>query len=210
MTRGALAKKIGMTQIYDDLNRHIPVTILQLYPQVISGVRSTDKDGYNAVQIGAQISKRANKPQREEAKQAKIDLNISHHREVRLSNDESEQEDVKIGQAIDVSLFSLGDKVSATATSKGKGFAGVIKRHHFSRGPETHGSEHHREPGSIGSMYPQHVVKGRRMPGHMGAETVTTRSLVVVAINPDQNTLALKGAVPGPKKGIVFIQSLEK
>lgn len=201
---GALAKKLGMTHVYNDHNRHIPVTVLELYPQTVTAIRSNDKDGYVAIQIGAQVSKRLNAPQQKELSKNKIEIPANRRREVAWD----EQLEVKIGQTIDVTLFSPGDKLKATGTSKGKGYAGVIKRHGFSRGPETHGSEHHREPGSIGSMFPQHVVKGRRMPGHMGNDAVTVRKVEVVAINPTNNTIAVKGPLPGANRGMILLEKM--
>lgn len=196
------AVKLGMTHVYDDKNRHIPVTVLKLHPQVVTAIRTPEKDGYSALQIGTIGRKHVNKPQLGELKKNSIDLSIAHRTEIDLMPDQ----EVTIGQTIDATAFSAGDKVSVTSISKGKGFAGTIKRHNFARGPVSHGSKNVRKPGSIGGGYPQRVVLGRKMPGHLGAETVTTRGLKIVAINQTDNTIAVSGAVPGANKSRVLIK----
>lgn len=196
------AQKLGMTHVYNDANRHIPVTILKVTDQAVSAIRSRDKDGYDAIQIGSSGKKKINKPQVNELIKNNIELPIAHRREIALPDDR----ELSIGQILTVNEFQPGDIVMVTATSKGKGFAGTVKRHNFHRGPETHGSKNVRKPGSIGGGYPQRVLLGRQMPGHMGAETVTTRGLKVVAINEADNTMAISGAVPGANKSRVFIR----
>lgn len=206
MVSGAFAQKLGMTHMYDDKNRHTPVTILKLAPQVITGIRTESKDKYDAIQIGTVSSKNAKKPQLSELKKNNIDLTIDRRAE--LHADAEAQ--VNIGDKVDVSLFTPGDDVQVTGISKGKGFSGTIKRYNWSRGPMTHGSKNKRAPGSIGSGYPQRVVPGKKLPGHMGAAQITTKGLTVVAINADDNTIAIKGAVPGANKSFVMIKKMAK
>lgn len=196
------AKKLGMTHVYDDKNRHIPVTVLKVGDQVVTGIRTQEKDGYTAVQIGTVGKKHVNKPQSSELKKLSVDLPIAHRVELDLDADTQ----VEVGQALHVTMFTPGDMVKVTSVSKGKGFAGTVKRHGFHRGPETHGSKNVRKPGSIGGGYPQRVVLGRKMPGHLGHETVTTRGLKVIAINEKDGTIAISGTVPGANKTRVLIQ----
>ncbi len=204
----AFAQKLGMTHIYDDKNRHVPVTILKVTPQTITAIKTMEKDGYAAVQFGTEGKKQINKPQQGDLTKNNVDLRVAHRKEVRIQSDDDTQ--VNIGQAISAADFSAGDMVMVTGTSKGKGFAGTIKRHNFSRGPETHGSKNIRKPGSIGGGYPQRVVKGIRMAGHMGDRTVTTKGHKVMAINEADNTIAVSGGIPGSNKTRVFIQKIEK
>ncbi len=206
MIAAAYAEKLGMTHMYDDKNRHVPVTILKVTPQIITALRTTDADGYNAMQIGTVGRKHIAKPQLEELKKQNIDLRIAHRTELRVDEDTQ----VKVGEVISVAIFAPGDKVSITGMSKGKGFAGTIKRHNFKRGPETHGSKNVRQPGSIGGGYPQRVIKGMRMAGHMGAVQSTTRGHKVVAINEAENTIAISGGVPGSNKTRILIRKLGK
>ncbi len=203
----AFAQKLGMTHIYDDNNRHVPVTILKVTPQTITAIKTAEKDGYTAVQFGTEGKKHINKPQQGDLTKNNVDLRIAHRKEVRTSDGDTQ---VNIGQAISAADFTAGDMVMVTGTSKGKGFAGTIKRHNFSRGPETHGSKNIRKPGSIGGGYPQRVVKGIRMAGHMGAVSVTTKGHKIMAINEADNTIAVSGGIPGSNKTRVFIQKIEK
>ncbi len=209
MAISVFAQKLGMTHIYDDKHRHIPVTILKVTPQAITGLRTPEKDGYSAIQIGTAGRKHVNKPQSGELKKLGIDLNIAHRKEIRLTDDATDAQ-ASIGQILDATLFAPGDKIQVTSTSKGKGFAGTIKRHNFSRGPETHGSKNVRQPGSIGGGYPQRVVLGKKMAGHMGSEQVTTKSHRVMAINAADQTIAISGPVAGPNRCRVFIHKIEK
>lgn len=206
MVTGVFAEKLGMTQMYNDNNRHIPVTILKVAPQVITAIRTQEKDGYSAIQIGATGSKRVAKPQSAELSKNNIDLAIAHRVELRQNGEVS---DVNVGDTLSVTLFTPGDEVEITGTSKGKGFAGTIKRHNFSRGPETHGSKNVRKPGSIGGGYPQRVIKGMRMAGHMGDITVTTKGHRIVAINEKDNTVAISGAVPGSNGARVLVKKVK-
>ncbi len=205
MIQVALAEKLGMTHIYDNLHRHVPVTVLRVLPQAITGWRQPEKDGIAAVQIGATGRKRVAKPQRDELKALNIDLPIAHRAEIRLAK--ATPEPVQIGAKIDAAVFAIGQKVTITGTSKGKGFAGTIKRHGFHRGPSTHGSKNVRQPGSIGSGYPQRVIAGQRMAGHMGHVTVTTKGHTIMAINLTDQTVAVSGAVPGAYRNRVLVKS---
>lgn len=206
MVSGAFAQKLGMTHIYNDANRHIPVTILKVTPQVVTAIRTQEKDKYSAVQIGSTGSKKVNKPQLSELKKNNIDLVIDHRTELPLDD----QDQVKIGDKVEATIFTIGEEVEVTGISKGKGFAGTIKRYNWSRGPMSHGSKNKRAPGSIGSGYPQRVVPGKKLPGHMGHEQVTTKGLKVVAINETDNTIAISGAVPGANKSYVVIRKVAK
>ena len=202
MVPALFAQKLGMTQIYDEKKRHIAVTILRVPPQAVTHIRTLEKDGYGSIQLGATGRKKVNQPQLYEIKKRGIDLRLAHRHEIRFTSEPQ----VKIGDTITVETFAPGDVVKVTGTSKGKGFAGTIKRHGFHRGPETHGSKNVRKPGSIGGGYPQRVVLGRPMPGHLGAQTVTTRGLKVVAVNEKDATIAISGAIPGSNKSRVIIK----
>lgn len=195
--KAILGKKIGMTHIFDDKGNMIPVTVIEAGPCVVTQVKTVEHEGYDATQIGFGESDKLSKPQEGHLKKAKA--------KSKYLQELKGKEEVKVGDKITVDLFNVGDAIQVTATSKGKGFAGVIKRHNFHRGPMSHGSHHHRAPGSIGSAFPQHVFKGTKLPGRMGNEKVTTRGLKIADIDIENNTIAIKGAVPGPKKGIVLI-----
>ena len=196
-----LGTKLGMTQILSDDGRAIPVTIIQAGPVTVTQVKTVESDGYNAVQVAYGEGKNLSKAVAGHVKSAKV--TPKHIREFRVADTPS---DVKVGDEFDVSVFTVGDTVHATGTSKGKGFAGTIKRHNFMRHKKTHGGKGNtRKPGSIGSMYPQKVFKGKRMAGQMGAERVTVRNLEVAYVDPQTNVIGVKGAVPGPRKGLVVL-----
>ncbi len=199
-----LGKKIGMTRIFDDQGNAIPVTVIEVGPNLITQIISHgDK---HKIQIGYGTTKHLSKPQKGHLTKSKIDESLKYFRETAVT--ESEIKDLKPSQKLDVSIFSIGDLVNVQAVSKGKGFSGVIKRHHFHRGPTTHGSDHHRAPGSIGSMYPQRVLKGRKMPGRLGGNQVTVKSLRVITIDAKENLLAVSGAIPGPKGSLMVIKGV--
>ena len=202
--QGIIAKKIGMTQIYGKDGRAIPATVLTAGPCVVVERKTTAKHGYSAVQVGfveEKRVKRTTKPQQGHFKKAGIPP-TRVTREFRVP----EADAINPGDKVNVELFGIGDKVSVTATSKGKGFAGVVKRHHFGGGDGTHGSMHHRAPGGIGaSAFPSRVIKGLRGAGHMGDETVTTTGLQVVQIDAENNLLVVRGAVPGSKSAYVIV-----
>lgn len=211
--KALLGRKLGMTQLFDENGAVSRVTIVEAGPCVVTQVKTGAKDGYSAVQIGFGSDKNAAKPQTGHF--TADGVTPKHLREVRMDQDvadieavegEDASQQIKVGTKLDVTAFEVGDKIEVTGTSKGKGFAGTIKRHNFHRGPMSHGSHNHRAPGSIGAMYPQHVFKGIKMAGQMGGDKVTTKGLKVVQIDAENNLLAISGAIPGPRKGIVMIR----
>lgn len=210
MAKAILGRKLGMTQIFTDEGQVVPVTVIESGNNVVVMNRTVENDGYNAVQIGfgAIKDKKVNKPMKGQFAKAGIEP-VKYIRELRLT-DASEY---NVGDKINVDIFAAGELVDVTGTSKGKGFAGGIKRHHFARGPMGHGSKSHREPGSTGAMISGHggrVLKGKKLPGQMGGTRVTVQRLTVVRVDADRNLLLIKGAVPGPKKGLVMVKSTVK
>ncbi len=196
-----LGTKIGMTQIISEDGVAVPVTLVQAGPVTVTQVKTVETDGYNAVQVAYGEGKNLSKAVAGHVKPAEI--SPKYIREVRVKEI---PEGVKVGDTIDVSQFALGDIVDVTGTSKGKGFAGTVKRHNFNTSKETHGGNGNvRRTGSIGSMYPQKVFKGKRMPGQMGHERVTVKNLSVAYVDAANNLLGLRGAVPGPRKGLLVI-----
>jgi len=200
MINGIIGKKLGMTQIFQDDGKVEAVTAIEAGPCVITQLKTEAKDGYNAAQLGFGEVKRAGSAKKETPEKAK---KFRHLREFKIDDTESTQ----AGESVDASLFSAGELVDITGISKGKGFAGVVKRHHFAGGPKTHGqSDRHRAPGSIGATTsPGRVLKGMRMAGHMGSERVTVRHLEVLRADAERNLLLIKGAVPGAKNGLLLI-----
>ncbi len=208
MKKAILATKVGMTQIFDENGALIPVTVLQAGPCVVTQIKTVENDGYSAVQVGF-VDKReklVNKPLRGHFTKAGVSYK-RYVRELKLEN----AGDYKLADEIKADVFEKGDKVDASAISKGKGFQGAIKRHGQSRGPMAHGSKYHRHAGSNGSSaYPSKVFKGKKMPGHMGCEKVTIQNLEVVSVDAENNLLLVKGAVPGPKKSLVTLKETVK
>lgn len=207
--KALLAKKIGMTQIFDANGKRSGVTVLQVGPCVVTAIKSVESDGYDAIQLGYGNAKKINKSIAGQLK--KSGANSQLLREVRALGSAGEADSVanlKIGDEIKVDQFKVGEQVVVSGTSKGKGFAGTIKRHNFHRGPKTHGSHNYRAPGSIGAGYPQHVFKGIKMAGQMGNEKVTIKNQKIAMIDIENNLLAVVGSVPGPRRGIVVIRSL--
>ncbi|HLA79227.1 MAG TPA: 50S ribosomal protein L3 [Vicinamibacteria bacterium] len=202
---GIIGRKVGMTQAYAQDGRAIPVTVLEAGPCVVVQRRSQEKDGYSAVQLGfveARKVKRVTKPMKGHFDKAGLPP-CRVLREFKVAADAS----LKVGDKVSVGLFAPGDKVTIVGVSKGKGFQGVMKRHHFRGGAATHGSMFHRAPGSIGaSAYPSRVLKGMRGAGHMGQDRVTVKNLTVVRVDPESNILVVKGAVPGAGGGYVVIR----
>lgn len=204
--KALLGTKIGMTQIISENGVAIPVTLIQAGPVTVTQLKSVEHDGYSAVQVAFGEGKNISKSVAGHVKAA--DTTPKHIREFRVKD---LPEDLTVGNTIDVTAFSLGDIVDATGTSKGKGFAGNVKRHNFNTSRSTHGGNGNvRKPGSIGSMYPQKVFKGKRMAGRMGHDQVTVKNLVVAYIDPETNLIGLRGAVPGPRKGLIVINALAK
>lgn len=202
MPTGLLGRKVGMTQIFDQDGRVVPVTVIQTGPCWVTQVKTQATDGYNAVQVGFEESRKLSSPERGHAAKAGTPM-LRHLREWRVRNPDR----FSVGQRLDVSIFEPGELVAVVGTSKGKGFQGVVKRHGFAGGPKTHGqSDRHRAPGSIGSgTTPGRVLKGLRMAGRMGNERVTVKNLIVVRADTDRNLLLVRGAVPGPREGLVMV-----
>ena len=205
MIPGILGKKIGMTQIFAEDGTLVPVTAIEAGPCVVTQIKTSAKEGYDAIQLGFGEAKKLNKPQQGHLKQLG---SFKYLREFRIK-DPSE---VSLGQKVSVEIFQPGELVDVTGTSKGRGFAGVVKRHHFAGGPKSHGqSDRHRAPGSIGAgTDPGRVIKGLRMAGHMGNERVTVKNLKVIRVDPNRNLLLVKGAVPGPRNGLLSIRKVSK
>jgi large subunit ribosomal protein L3 len=204
---GIIGRKVGMTQVYAEDGRVVPVTVLKAGPCVVVQRKSKEKDGYSAVQIGLveeRKTKRITKPMKghfDKTGQGQPACRVL--REVRVEDGA----EVKVGDKVNVSLFAPGDSVTGVGISKGKGFQGVVKRHHFRGGAATHGSMFHRAPGSIGaSAFPSRVLKGMRAGGHMGFDRVTVKNLKVIQVDTETHTLVLKGAVPGPGGGYLVIR----
>ena len=208
MLKGLLGKKIGMTQIFDDHGTAIPVTIIEAGPCYVTQIRSVDNDGYSAVQVGfGEVKpKRLTGGQLGHLKRNDI-APLRYLREFRTKNAE-----VNEGDQLTVGVFEVGEHVDITGTSKGRGFAGVVKRHGFGGGPKTHGqSDRQRAPGSIGATSgTARVFKGKRMPGHMGNRRVTSQNLKIVLVDPERNLIGVRGAVPGPKGGLLVIKEARK
>ena len=204
MKKAILATKVGMTQIFNEDGQLIPVTVLQAGPCAVTQVKTVENDGYSAVQVGfGDIrEKLVNKPQKGHFAKAGVE-NKRFLKEFKFDN----AEEYQVGQEIKADIFAEGDKIDATATSKGKGFQGAIKRHGQHRGPMAHGSKFHRHQGSNGACSsPSKVFKGKGMPGHMGCVKVTVQNLEVVKVDAEKNLLLVKGSVPGPKKALVTIK----
>lgn len=206
MIQGMIGRKLGMTQIFDESGVVHPVTVIELGPNVVTQVRTAEKDGYEAVQLGFGIDKRLNKPEQGHRKASGFMSDTL--REVK-ADDVSQFE---VGQQIKADAFAAGELIDVTGTSKGRGFQGGVKRHGFSGGPKTHGqSDRLRAPGSIGaSATPGRVLKGMKMAGHMGHERVTIMNLRVLRVDTERNLLLVQGSVPGPNKGIVMVRRAVK
>ena len=207
--KSIMGKKIGMTQIFDENGVMIPVTVVEAGPVVVTQIKTEETDGYNAVQVGfGEVKeKHVNKPMKGHFAKAGVALK-KHVKELRP---EDGVENYSLAQEIKVDIFEVGEKIDVTGISKGKGFQGSIKRHGQSRGPETHGSHYHRAPGSMSSASdPSKVRKGKKLPGHMGHTRVTIQNLEVARVDAEKNLILIKGAIPGPKKGLVVIKTAVK
>ncbi len=206
MQKAILAKKVGMTQHFTEDGVLLPVTVLEAGPCAVTQVKTEENDGYSAVQIGFVDGKEkhTNKPMQGHFNKAGVEFK-RHLREFKLDGN------YEVGQEIKAYIFTAGDKIDVSGTSKGKGYQGAIKRHGQSRGPMAHGSKYHRAAGSMGAAsYPAKVFKGKKLPGHMGSVNITIQNLEVVKIIPEKNLLLVKGSIPGPKKSIVEIKSSVK
>ena len=205
--KGILGKKIGMTQIFTEEGIVVPVTVVEAGPNVVTQVKTVEKDGYNAIQVGFEDAKEKslNKPQKGHL--AAANVLKKHLKEFRVDA----VEEFTVGQEIKADLFAAGEKIDVTGTSKGKGFQGPIKRHGQSRGPESHGSRYHRRPGSMGACsFPGRVFKNKKLAGHMGSVKVTVQNLEVVRVDADKNFILVKGAIPGAKGSVVTIKEAVK
>ena len=205
--KGILGKKLGMTQIFTEEGIVVPVTVVEAGPNVVTQVKTVEKDGYNAIQLGFEDAKEKslNKPQ--QGQLAAANVLKKHLKEFRVDA----VEEFTVGQEIKADLFAAGEKIDVTGTSKGKGFQGPIKRHGQSRGPESHGSRYHRRPGSMGACsFPGRVFKNKKLAGHMGSVKVTVQNLEVVRVDADKNLILVKGAIPGPKGSMVTIKEAVK
>jgi large subunit ribosomal protein L3 len=201
---GLIGRKLGMTQVFDDEGRALPVTVVEAGPCPIVQLRTQERDGYAAVQLGFQEKKKSRVRKPEAGHFARAGVAVQRHlREFPVPEGAA----LQVGEEVKVGIFSPGEKVSVTGRSKGRGFAGVFKRHGMHGGNETHGCMSHRVPGSLGAAsYPARVFKGRKLPGHMGNVRVTVRNLEVVGVDSERNVLLIRGAVPGPRNGIVTIR----
>jgi len=202
---GLIGRKVGMTQVFQDDGTMVAVSVLNIQPNTVTRLRTTDRDGYTAVQLGTETSKKLSKPEAGQLKDLpKGAQALKTIREFRVDS----VDEYELGQTVSlVDLFAAGDEVDVSGVSKGKGFAGHIKRHNFHRGPKTHGSDHHREPGSIGpGTTPGRVYRGMKMAGHMGDDTVTIKKVRVVRTDPDRNLLLVKGSLPGARGSLILVK----
>ena len=208
MNKGLIGKKLGMTQIFDEQGKVIPVTVIKAGPCVVAQVKTVETDGYNAIQLGFGDVKESkiNKPEKGHFAKSKLTPK-KHLREFRLDS----VENINVGDELKADTFTAGDQLDIQGTSKGKGFQGVIKRHGQSRGPMGHGSMYHRRPGSMGpTSTPGRVFKGKKLPGHMGSQTITIQNLEVVRVDLDKNVILVKGSVPGAKGAILKLKTSVK
>lgn len=205
--KGILGRKVGMTEVFSTDGKLIPVTVIEVEPNVVTQVKTVEKDGYDAIQLGAfdKKTKSSNKPEMGHVKKANTQPK-RFLKEIRGVDASS----YTLGQVISADVFKSGDTVDVTGTSKGKGFQGVIKRWNQSRGPETHGSTYHRRVGSMGTMRPMRVLKGKKLPGHMGNEQVTIQNLMIVDVDTENKYILVSGNVPGAKNTFVFIKEAIK
>ena len=199
--------KIGMTQIFDENEKAVPVTIVEAGPCTVLQKKNSETDGYSAIQVGFYNlkEKQVNKPARGHFKKANVKP-LRYIKEFRVKDIDA----YEIGQELKADQFNPGDMVDVVGTSKGKGFAGAVKRHNFARGSMGHGSKYHRRPGSLAAKGPARVFKGRKLPGHLGGERVTVQGLKVVKVYPERNLILIKGSIPGPRKGLVIIKDSVK
>ncbi|MBO1628043.1 50S ribosomal protein L3 [Bacillus cereus] len=207
MTKGILGRKIGMTQVFAENGELIPVTVIAATPNVVLQKKTTETDGYNAIQLGFddKREKLANKPEQGHVAKA----STAPKRFIREIRD-ADVDGLEVGQEVKVEVFTTGEIVDVTGISKGKGFQGAIKRHGQSRGPMSHGSRYHRRPGSMGPVAPNRVFKGKKLAGRMGGDQVTVQNLEIVQVDVERNLLLVKGNVPGAKKSLVVVQGAVK
>lgn len=199
--KALIARKVGMASTITEDGKLLAITLLSVKPQTVTQIKTVESDGYNAVQVGTEEHKRMGKGLLGHFKASKIQPKLT--REFRI--DEIE-EGTSVGANYSADVFTIGDAVHVTGTSKGKGFAGTIRRHNFHRGRKTHGGRSYRRPGSIGSMYPQKIFKGKKMAGQLGSDRVTVRNLTVALVDTELGVIGVTGAVPGPRKSIVLVR----
>jgi large subunit ribosomal protein L3 len=201
MSIGMIGRKVGMTQVFQDDGTMVAVSVVAIQPNTVTRLRTSDRDGYTAVQLGTEVVDKLTRP---EAGQLRDLPKVRTIREFRVDDIDT----FEVGQTVSLGdVFAAGDEVDVTGVSKGKGTAGVVKRHNFRRGPKTHGSDHHRAPGSIGpGTTPGRVYRGMKMSGHMGDETVTVKKVRVVRTDPDRNLLLVKGSLPGARGGLILVK----
>lgn len=205
--KGILGRKIGMTQVFTESGKLIPVTAVYVEPNVVTQIKTKENDGYEAIQLGFDTKREKLATKASAGHTAKANTTPKRFfREIKGVD----INDYTVGQEVKADIFTAGEVVDVTGTTKGKGFQGVIKRHGQSRGPMGHGSHYHRRPGSMGTMRPMRVFKGKKLPGHMGTLTVTIQNLEIVAVDVENNVILIKGNIPGPKKGLVIIKSAVK
>jgi large subunit ribosomal protein L3 len=205
MTNGLLGKKLGMTQIFDEA-RFTPVTVIEAGPCRVVTIKTKERDGYESVQLSFGEVK-----ERKLSKAELGHLKKTQAPATRVLREFKKVGDVAVGQSINVDIFKKGDWVDVTGISKGKGYQGVVKRHHYAGGPESHGSMFHRHPGSMGaSSYPSRVWKGKTLPGHMGAKQITAQRLKVIESRPEENLLFIRGAIPGAANGLIMVKKSKK
>lgn len=205
--KGILGKKLGMTQVFSKNGKLIPVTVVEVEPNVVTQIKTTETDGYDAIQLGFDTKREKLSNKAEKGHLAKANTAPKRFLKEIRGVDVSKYQ---LGQELTVEVFGEGEMVDVTGISKGKGFQGVIKRYNQSRGPMGHGSQYHRGVGSLGTMRPMRVFKGKKLPGHMGQVTVTMQNLEIVAVMPEENVILIKGNVPGAKKSLVIIKSAVK
>ena len=207
MRKGILGRKAGMTQVFTKDGKVIPVTVVEVMPNVVTQVKTKETDGYEAVQLGIVDKKESRSAKSEVGHAKKANTNPKRYlKEIR----DVDVNSYALGQETTASTFAVGEKVDVTGTSKGKGFQGVIKRHGQSEGPKTHGSRYHRRPGSMGTMRPMRVLKGKKLAGHMGAETITIQNLEIIEVSDAENYILVSGNIPGAKNSLVLIRSAIK
>ena len=205
--KGILGRKLGMTQVFEKNGKLVPVTVVEVEPNVVTQIKTTENDGYEAIQLGFDTKREKLSNKAEKGHLAKANTAPKRFLKEIRGVDISKYE---LGQELTVEVFEEGEMVDVTGISKGKGFQGVIKRYNQSRGPMGHGSQYHRGVGSLGTMRPMRVFKGKKLPGHMGHVTVTMQNLEIVAVMKDENVILIKGNVPGAKKSLVIIKSAVK
>ena len=201
--KALIARKVGMTSTISENGVVSPVTLLSVHDNTVTQIKSINVDGYSAIQIGTETNKKPNKPQVNQFKTSKVSPKVV--REFRVDS----SDELSVGDTLSFDTFEVGDVVDVTGTSKGKGFAGTIKRHNFHRGRKTHGGRSYRRVGSIGSMFPQKVFKGKKMAGRMGHDRVTIKNLKVSVIDKDLGVIGISGAVPGPNKSVVIVRGVK-